>query len=267
MLKTRLVACLLWRNGMLIQSRNFTHTNSVGNAYTAIDFFNTWAIDEIVLLDVTRDSNDREKFHRDLRELSSRCFVPLAVGGWVSSLEEIRILLAEGADKVVVNTAAYKDESLLQDASRRFGKQCIVLSMDVKRNEDREYEVFIDRGREATGMHPVKWAKKAESLGAGEIFLTSIDHDGLLKGYDTDIISQVSNAVNIPVIASGGVGEWQHLSSGIEAGATAVSAANIFHYLEHSTKKAKDYLFEQGINVRRPEFYDILLPRRPVYRV
>lgn len=266
MLKHRLIACLLWRDSWLVQSKHFKHTNSVGSAMTAIDFFNTWAIDEIILLDVTRKQDTRTVFHNDLIELSKRCFVPLAVGGWVKDLEEVRRLLTEGADKVVVNTEAVRNPSFLQDAAKRFGNQCMVVSIDALRKEDGSYEVYINRGSEPTGLHAVEWAKKAEELGAGEIFLTSIDNDGSQKGYDLELIESVSHAVDIPVIASGGVGDWSHCAEGIQAGASAVSAANIFHYFEHSTKKAKNYLYENGIEVRRPEFYDIPLPRRPMYR-
>lgn len=266
MLKTRLIACLLWRNGMLIQSKGFRHTNSVGSAYTAIDFFNTWAIDEIVLLDVSRDGKDRERFHNDLKELSQRCFVPLAVGGWIQDIEEIRQLLTEGADKVVLNTAAFRDHELLCNAAKRFGDQCIVVSIDVQKSPALGHEVCINRGQEATGVSVINWATEAQKLGAGEIFLTSIDHDGNQKGYDLDLIRSVSDAVNIPVIASGGVGNWQHLIDGVNAGASAISAANIFHYSDQSTKKAKNTLFEAGINVRKPEFYDVKIPRKVVYR-
>ncbi len=266
MLKARLIACLLWRDSWLIQSKNFKHTNSVGSAMTAIDFFNTWAIDEIILLDVTRNQENRAKFHSDLIELSSRCFVPLTVGGWVETIDDVRQLLTEGADKVVVNTKPMHDESFLQSAAKRFGNQCMVVSIDAKRNDSGIHEVFVNRGSEATGASAVDWAKNVEKLGAGEIFLTSIDNDGSQQGYDLDLVSSVSKAVDIPVIASGGVGEWQHFTEGVNAGASAVSAANIFHYSDQSTKKAKNHLFESGINVRQPEFYDIPLPRRPVYR-
>ena len=301
MLKKRLIACLLWRDGMLVQSKGFKHTNSVGSAYTAIDFFNTWSIDEIVLLDVTREPNKREQFHRDLTELSSRCFVPLAVGGWVETVEEMRRLLSEGADKVVINSGAFQNEQFIREGAERFGKQCLVLSIDAKRVGDSPsirtghvmpsspersegriearagatrddipvtHEVFIDRGRKATGVSPVEWAAQAEEWGVGEIFLTSIDQDGTGNGYDLSLISSVAGAVDVPVIASGGVGNWQHCIDAIEkAHADAVSAANIFHYLEQSTKKAKNELFAHGINIRHPEFYDIGLPRNPLYRV
>lgn len=268
MLKHRLIACLLWRSGMLVQSRGFKHTNSVGNAYTAVDFFNTWAIDEIVLLDVTRHREDRELFHSHLKELSKRCFVPLTVGGWVRSLDDIRTLLHEGADKVAINTEAVKNSEFVKKAAQMFGNQCIVVSIDVKLNDKGEYEVIVDRGKKATGLSPVEWAKKSELLGAGELFLTSIDQDGEKKGYDLELTKSVSQSVSIPVIASGGVGNWQHLVDGItKGGADAVSAANIFHYSEQSTKKAKDFMKNSGIEVRKPEFYKIQMPRRPRYVV
>jgi imidazole glycerol-phosphate synthase subunit HisF len=267
MLKKRLIACLLWRNCMLIQSKGFQHKNSVGNAFTAVDFFNTWAIDEIVILDVSKESDDRERFHRDLVHMSARCFVPLAVGGWVQSTDDIRRLLTEGADKVVINTEAFRNHSLITQGAERFGKQCIVISIDAKRDGKGGHEVYINRGAEPTGMQAVDWAKKAEELGAGEIFLTSIDQDGLLGGYDCELTRSVSDAVSIPVIASGGVGKWEHFKEGIDAGASAISAANIFYYMDLSTKKAKNFLFEHSVDVRRPEFYDVKIPRQVIYDV
>ncbi len=268
MLKKRLISCLLWREGTLVQSRQFQHTNSVGDALTAVDFFNTWAIDEIVLLDVSRTPKHRALFHEHLRELSERCFVPLAVGGWVTTLAEIRQLLSEGADKVVVNTAAVRDPNFITMASESFGAQCIVVSIDAKKNTTGEYEVFVNRGKDAAGMRPDQLAKVSEERGAGEVFITSIDHDGRQAGYDMELVRLVRQATSVPVVASGGVGEWSHLAEAIiEGGADAVSAANIFHYSDQSTKKAKDYLKLVGIDVREPEFYKILLPRKPVYRV
>lgn len=253
---------------MLVQSMGFKHTNSVGNAYTAVDFFNTWAIDEILLLNVTRNTESMAMFHEDLKHLSERCFVPLTVGGWVKTIDDIRTLLKEGADKVAINTEAVRNPEFIREASKVFGNQCIVVSIDAKLNKSGEYEVFIDRGAEASGLSPFEWAKKVEGLGAGEIFLTSIDHDGMRKGYDLELVKGVSEAVDIPVIASGGVGEWQHLVDAVSrGGADAVSAANIFHYSEQSTKKAKNFMKEAGIEVRKPEFYTVHVPRRPIYRV
>lgn len=266
MLKHRLIACLLWTNGVLVQSMQFKHTNAVGNAYTAVDFFNTWAIDEIVLLDVNRQP-DRDFFHDQLRELSMRCFIPLAVGGYITDLDEIKQLLEEGADKVVINTASVKDPEFIKQSAKTFGNQCIVVSIDTKKNENGKHEVFINRGKDAAGLSPIEHARTVEELGAGEIFLTSIDNDGQRGGYDNELVKSVADAVNIPVIASGGVGSWQHLVEGVESGADAVSAANIFHYFDQSTKKAKDFMKQAGVEVRRPEFYQVDMKRDIVYRI
>lgn len=268
--KKRLIACLLWNRGNIVQSIDFRHTNAVGNAFTSVEFFTTWAIDEIVLLDVSRgerELEDREEFYKIVQELSRRCFVPLAVGGFVRTVEEIRTLLSRGADKVVINSGV-QDGEFITKAAKMFGDQCIVASIDAKYNEKiGGHEVYLSQGKIGTGVEVVEWAKRAEDLHAGEIFLTSIDNDGGRKGYDLELISKVSQAVEIPVIASGGVGFWDHFSQGIEAGADAVSAANIFHYTEQSTKLAKDAMQKAGIDVRKPEFFEIKTARRPVYKV
>ncbi len=267
MLKKRLIACLLWNNGYIVQSMNFKHTNSVGNAITAVEFFHTWAIDEIIILDVSRDGTQREKFFEIIEELSSRLFIPLTVGGKIQDTETMRRFFSLGADKICVNTAAFRNPLLIENAAAMFGAQAVVVSIDARLNNGK-YEVFVNQGSESTGLDPVAWAKTAEKRGAGEIFLTSIDQDGSKKGYDLELTKRVSEAVNIPVIASGGVGEWQHFVDGIVQGkADAVSAANIFHYFEQSTKKAKDYMLSKGIDVRKPAFYTIKTPRNPTYVV
>ncbi|MCL5666512.1 MAG: imidazole glycerol phosphate synthase cyclase subunit [Patescibacteria group bacterium] len=267
MLKNRLIACLLWRDGLIVQSVNFNHTNFVGDALTAVDFFNTWAIDEIVILDVSRNAEKRDLFFRIIDELSARSFVPLTVGGKIRTIEDIRKLLQIGADKVCVNSEAFKNSQFVMQAAEMFGSQCIVVSIDVKKIND-QYRVFINNGQTDTGTDPVGWAKQAEALGAGEIFLTSIDRDGSREGYDLELIAKVSGNVRIPVIASGGVGDWQHFIDGIAKGkADAVSAANIFHYSEQSTKKAKNFMRASGLNIREPEFYFINTPRKPKYRI
>lgn len=268
MLKKRLIACLVWSKGMIVQSIGFKHTNIVGNAITAVDFFNTWAVDEIVILNASREDGYTTEFLQVIEGLSERCFVPLSAGGWVKNCDDIRKLLANGADKVIVNTHGFRSPEFITQASNKFGRQCIVVSIDTKINELGNYEVYIDRGQESTGMDVVSWAQKSESFGAGEIFLTSIDNDGARNGYDCDMVRQVSEAVEIPVIASGGVGEWQHMVEGIAKGkADAVSAANIFHFHEQSTKVAKDCLLNSGLDVRSPVFYKITVPRRPVYNI
>lgn len=266
MLKHRLIPNIILDNGNVVQSINFKHTNVIGNAITAVDFFNSWAVDEIIILDVSLTNDNRSQFHKIIDGLSKRCFVPLTVGGWISTIEEIQQLLKKGADKIAINTHAVLQPDFITKSSQIFGSQCIVVSIDTRKNLSDEYEVFIDRGRKPTGLHPVDWAKKIQNLGAGEILLTSINNEGQRKGYDLHLLKQVCESVTIPVIAFGGVGEWQHLVDGIQIGkANAVSAANIFHYTEHSTYNAKEFMHEVGLNVRVPKFYKLPIPRRPKY--
>lgn len=268
MLKRRLIASLLARHGRIIQSVEFNHTNVIGNAITAVDFFNTWAVDEIVILDISREKDFRHQFYKIVEELSERCFVPLSVGGWVTEAEDVRTLLKLGADKVIINTQAYRQDNFVEEVSYIFGSQCIVVSIDVKINSAGNYEVFVDRGREPTGMDPLNWALEVEKRGAGEIYLTSIDRDGTRKGYDNKLTKMISDAVDIPVIASGGVGSWHHFVDGINCGnADAVSAANIFHFTEHSTKKAKEFMHQAGVEVRETVFYKNLQQRKPKYTI
>jgi len=253
-------------NGNVVQSVNFNHTNVIGNAITAVDFFNSWVVDEIIILDVSRTKNQRQKFHKIINGLSKRCFVPLTVGGWIEDIPEIHQFLNEGADKVCINTMAVLKPEFIKECSKVFGSQCIIVSIDVRRSEESLYEVFIDRGQKGTGLDPVDWAKEVQQNGAGEILLTSIDHDGLKNGYDLELLKNVCQNVTIPVISFGGVGNWKHFVDGIKLGkADAVSAANIFHYTEHSTYEAKKFMFEAGINVRKPDFYKIPTPRKPKY--
>jgi len=267
MLKNRLIPIVIVDNGNVVQSKQFKHTNVVSNAITAVDFFNSWAVDEIIVLDVSRHTDYRENFHKIIEGLSKRCFIPLTVGGWIKDLDEIKKFLKEGADKVSINTEAVLHPEFVKESAEIFGSQFIVISIDVRKKESNDYEVIINRGKEGTGLDPVKWAQKVQKLGAGEILLTSIDRDGTKLGYDLDLIRMVSENVSIPVIAFGGVGKWQDLVDGINIGkADAVSAANIFHYTQHSTFNAKKYLIESGLNVRIPEFYDLPSPRKPKYQ-
>lgn len=267
MLKKRLIPSLLVRDGRIVQSVQFRHTNVIGNVITAVDFFNGWAVDEIVILDVSRDHTGRAEFLDIVDELSERCFVPLTVGGWIASIADIETLLEHGADKIAVNTHAFRNPAFITEAAKVFGSQCIVVSIDAKRGESGEPVVWIDRGRERTGVGAVEWARRAEQHGAGEILLTSIDNDGMRKGYDLPLMKGVSAAVGIPVIAFGGVGHWSHMVAGVkEGGVDAVSAGNIFHFTEHSTKKAKEYLREHGVDVRDTFFYRVSIPRRPRYK-
>lgn len=252
MLKKRLVAVLIIRDGRVVQSVRFKHTNVIHyDVVHAVEAFSKWSVDELVLLNVSRNADSREPFLEVVNRVSRHTFVPLAAGGWIQSEADAQGLLRNGADKLVVNTILKSDPDLVTALSRNYGKQCIVASMDVQRTTTGEVEVKVDRGRESTGTPPVDWAVRAEALGAGEIFFNSIDHDGARGGYDLATIGAICRQVSIPVIAFGGVFEWQHLVDGIQAGADAAAAANILHYTEQSTKKAKAFMAEAGIPVRR----------------
>lgn len=248
MLTKRLIATILLKDGLIVQSKQFKHTNVIGNARTAIDFFNTWSVDEIIILDVSPENN-RGEFLNIIEDFSSKCFVPLAVGGYNRTKQDIRDCLNVGADKIVINRIAFEHADRIPEFAETFGSQCIVFSMDCK-----DGKINVPHG---TSVHPVEWAKKAEEFKVGEIYLTSIDRDGMGCGYDLETIKEVSSAVNIPVIASGGCGSWQHIVEAFQAGADAVSVANKFHYSEHSVKEAKEYLLKAGIKVRPPEFCEV----------
>ncbi len=251
MLKKRLIPVLVLKDGTVVRSVNFKHTNIIHwKPATAVDFFNKWAVDEIVLLDVSRDQGNRAKFYAVVSDLSMKCFVPLTVGGWITSTEEARTVLRLGADKVALNTEAAKRPAVVTECAQAFGSQCVVVSIDVV-GQPGTWEVYTNRGAEPTGLHPVDWARRLAELGAGEIFLTSIDREGTGTGYDLELVRAVVGAVKIPVIAFGGAFTWQHLVDGILiGGAEAAAAANVFHFTEHSTKKAKDFMRSAGIDVR-----------------
>lgn len=265
MVKIRLIPCLLLREGILVKSYQFKRFLPVGNPLTAIQFFNTWAVDEIIFLNITPKKKYRPgRLDNNLKEfksladytryISRYCFVPLTVGGGINSIEDMKSLFNAGADKVSLNTIVHKQPQVLKEAAEKFGRQALVVSIDVKQNQS-GYEVITNYGQEATGKDPVEWAKAVENLGAGEILLTSVDKDGMMTGYDLRLARKVADAVNIPVIACGGVGNWQHLVEGVIKGhAAAVAAGNIFHFSEQSTKKAKDFMFKAGINVRQSDF-------------
>jgi cyclase len=251
-LKKRLIPSIVLRDGTVVRSVNFAHTNVIHwKPMTAVDFFNRWAVDEIVCLDVSRDRSRRELFYEVVEGFSRKCFVPLTVGGWVTSVDEVHRLLRLGADKVTINTAAVRRPELITECARVFGAQCIVAAIDVRRAADGSAEVWIDRGTERTAWPAAAWAREVEARGAGEIFLTSIDREGTGRGYDVALVRDVVEAVSVPVIAFGGVSTWPQLVEGLTVGgADAVSAANVFHFTEQSTRKAKDHLRAAGIDVR-----------------
>lgn len=264
MLKKRLIPCLLLQNGQLVKSINFKNYQIIGNPKTAVEYFNAWSVDELIFLDITKQGNYSDLIRKDynykfldsfvgfLREISKVCFVPLSAGGGIKNINQVDDLFRNGADKVVINSEAFKRPDFITEISAKYGNQAVIVSMDVKKNNlSNIHEVFIDCGHAGTGTSPIEWAIKAEEKGAGEIFLTSIDKDGSLQGYDLELVKMVTDSVSIPVIACGGVGKWQDLVDGIKVGgASAVSAANIFHFTEQSTRFAKKYMYEAGVDVR-----------------
>lgn len=249
MLRKRLITVLAFNNGVLFRTKLFTPDYR----YTS-KFVDTWSVDEIVALDVTRPEGDspidRRPFQAILRELARRCFVPMAAGGGVRNLDDVRQLLACGADKVVVNTGAIERPELITEISESFGAQCVVLSIDAKRREH-GYEVYSHLGSRQTGLAPEEWARRGADLGAGEILIASIDRDGSLEGYDLDLCRRVAKSVDVPVLISGGAGSWKHFVDGIAEGcASAVCTTNIYHFTESSLKSAKIYMAKAGILVR-----------------
>lgn len=253
MLKKRLIAVILVRDGRVVQSVKFKHTNVIHyDAIHAIESFNRWAIDEIVILNVSKTKESQEEFLKIIQKISTECFVPLAAGGWIDHLNYGKLLLKSGADKLVVNTQLYHNPKLIKKLIAKFGSQCIVASIDAKKDDDGNEKVMINRGQDNTGKDVLEWVKEVEQIGVGEIFLNSVDHDGNRKGYNIPLIKKSVEAVNIPVIAMGGVLTWNHMIQGIlETDAAAVAAANIFHYTEHSTKKAKRALLNKNLNFRK----------------
>jgi cyclase len=207
--------------------------------------------DELTFLDITASSDDRDLILHIIEDVASQVFIPLTVGGGVRVVDDVRRLLNAGADKVSINTSAVTNPQLVADAANKYGSQCIVVAIDAKRGESGNWEVFTHGGRRATGLDAVEWAKKMQALGAGEILLTSMDRDGTKVGFDLPLTRAVSDAVSIPVIASGGVGNLQDLADGIVQGhADAVLAASIFHYGQHSVQEAKRFMAQQNIPVR-----------------
>lgn len=278
MTRPRLIPVLLLKQGVIVRSQLFKVHQVIGNPMSTVERFSQWNVDELILLDISTE--DVHDLRRDdiqqryqgtsaidvLKEVSTVCFMPLAFGGRIRTLDDIAARLAAGADKVIINTAALDNPELIAAASRRFGAQCVVVSIDVKRHAASKYETFAADGKRPTGRDPVEWAREAERLGAGEIFLNAIDRDGSAEGYDVELIRHVTQAVSIPVIACGGVGRYEHFATGItEGGAAAVAAANIFHFFELSYPNAKKACLAAGIAMRPVELDCRWQRREPVY--
>jgi cyclase len=250
-LKQRLVACLLIREGLIVQSLGFRRYLPIGQPRFPIEFVSRWDVDEIVLLDMSAGPQGRLADTRALEALSRSCYVPLTVGGGIRNVDEVRRIIRAGADKASINTHALARPQLITEIADTFGVQCVVVSIDCRKELGGSYQVYAASGMRPTGRTPASWAVEAEERGAGEIFLNSIDCDGARAGYDIALIQEVTQVVSIPVIACGGVGTYSHFAAAIlQGGASAAAAANIFHHHEHSTILAKAHLLKAGVNVR-----------------
>ena len=254
-LAKRIIPCLDVDKGRVVKGVNFVDIRDAGDPVEVARRYNEQGADEITFLDITASHESRDTTYETVERMAAEVFIPLTVGGGVRTVEDIRKLLNAGADKVAINTAAVFDPEFVRTAAERFGSQCIVVAIDAKRvsveGEEPRWEIFTHGGRKPTGLDAVEWAQKMVALGAGELLLTSMDRDGTKIGFDLGLTRAISDAVIVPVIASGGVGELQHLADGVTVGgADAVLAASIFHFGEHTIPEAKAFMKAQGIEVR-----------------
>lgn len=251
MLKVRVIPTLLWKNVGLVKGVGFDSWRRVGPVLPAIKVYNTREVDELVLVDILAHKGSDDPDYESINEFGQDCFVPLTVGGGITRIDQVQKLLRVGADKVAINTAAYERPELLTEIAKRYGVQCVVASIDVRRDADGRYSCFSNAGHQDTGREMVEWAKEVEARGAGEILITSIERDGTMQGYDLELIGRVVSAVGIPVIASGGAGNYGHMVEAVkQAGASAVAAASIFHYTEQTPAGAKAALAAAGVPMR-----------------
>ena len=250
MLKTRIIPCLDVNNGRVVKGINFVDLVDAGDPVEQAMIYDAAGADELCFLDITASHENRSTIVEVVAKTAEKCFMPLTVGGGVRTVEDVRTLLIAGADKVSINTAAIKNPQLINDAASKFGSQCIVVAIDAKR-VNKSYKIFTHGGRKETGISAIEWAKNAEASGAGEILLTSMDRDGTKMGFDLELTRSVSDAVSIPLIASGGVGTLDHLAEGVIKGhASAVLAASIFHFGLYNISEAKAYMEKVGVAVR-----------------
>ncbi|MBF7081916.1 imidazole glycerol phosphate synthase subunit HisF [Desulfallas sp. Bu1-1] len=251
MLMKRIIPCLDVTGGRVVKGTNFVNLRDAGDPVELAAFYDRAGADELVFLDITASAEGRKTVLDMVYRTASEVFIPYTVGGGISTLEDIREMLSAGADKVSINTAAVKNPRLIAEASARFGSQCIVVAIDARNVGGEKWEVYIHGGRTPTGIDAVAWAVEVERLGAGEILLTSMDRDGTRDGYDIPLTRAIARAVNIPVIASGGVGNLEHILTGLTAGeADAALAASIFHFGTYSIAETKQFLDKHGVPVR-----------------
>ena len=247
----RIIPCLDVHDGRVVKGVNFVDLVDAGDPVEQATIYDAQGADELCFLDITATHEGRESMYDVIQRTAEVCFMPLTVGGGVRTTEDVRKLLLAGADKVSINTAAVKHPEFVAEAAEKFGRQCIVVAIDAKRAGSGRFEIFTHGGREPTGIEAIYWARRMTDLGAGEILLTSMDRDGTRKGFDIELTRAVADAVSVPVIASGGVGTLDHLVAGINEGhATAVLAASIFHFGEHSIAEAKAHMSAAGIAMR-----------------
>ena len=247
----RIIPCLDVDNGRVVKGVNFVDLTDAGDPVEQAKLYYEGGADEICFLDITASHEKRKAMLEVVKKTTQNCFIPITVGGGVSNLEDINNLLLSGADKVSINTAAVKNMDFIKEASKKFGAQCIVVAVDAKKVSEEKWEIFTHGGRNKTGIDAIEYAKIAQSNGAGEILLTSMDKDGTKSGYDLSLLKEITSSLSIPVIASGGVGNLDHLYDGVKkGGASALLAASIFHFGELTIKEVKDYLKSKNIQVR-----------------
>ena len=255
MLKVRVIPCLDVKNGRVVKGINFFDLKDAGDPVEQAKVYDEQGADELCFLDITASLEKREILFNIINKTAKNCFMPLTVGGGVSSVEDIRKLLLAGADKVSINSSAIKNPSLIANASETFGKQCIVIAIDAKKTNNKNiksgYQVFSHGGTKETNLDALEWAKKCVLLGAGEILLTSMDNDGTKKGFNISLTKKITNEISTPVIASGGVGELEHFTKGAkEANASGLLAASVFHYGKFTIQQVKKTLLQEGVPVR-----------------
>ncbi|ARQ99850.1 Imidazole glycerol phosphate synthase cyclase subunit [Campylobacter devanensis] len=246
----RIIPCLDVNNGRVVKGVNFVGLKDAGDPIEVAKRYNDEGADELCFLDITASSDGRDTIVHVVEEVAKQLFIPLTVGGGIRKIDDISRLLNVGCDKVSLNSSAVDNPNLIYEAANKFGSQCIVVAIDVKKNSNGSYNVFVHGGRKDTGLDAIQWAKRVYDLGAGEILLTSMDSDGTKAGYDLNITSAISNSIQIPVIASGGAGTMQHILQAFQNGADAALAASIFHYKEIEIMKLKEFLKDNGIGVR-----------------
>ncbi len=253
MLKVRIIPTLLWKNLGLVKGVGFNSWRRVGSILPAVKIYNQRGVDELIVVDIEAHQKIAGLDFESISEFSQDCFVPLSVGGGISNIDEVQRLLRAGADKICLNTAAYENPNLVSEIAKRYGTQSIVISIDVRKNSlSNTWNTYSHAGKKLTNLDVVSWARQVEDCGAGELLITSIERDGTFQGYDLPLIEAVVNSVNIPVIASGGAGNYQHMVDAVkEAGASAVAAASMFHFTEQTPAGAKAAMQAAGIPVRK----------------